>query len=244
MNKIYHVNFPALSAEEKVRFVYHLEDHAAASFEDQPFSVQLLAETLLLTRWWNSYQYMVPEDPTPEILRIAIEKLWDLQESKCTAEDFERFQKSFSACTLEIMTGDDSELFEDPERDAFYRKYFNTWPLFYSVFLSALSTVLEEAVEGEVSWSMLEDMIYGDIGDNLIDFFETIYKKDTGGYFPSELDRRDSEVYSTPTFARVIAEMQQDMRAALSATSLPQLRKEYQKAYLFTPEECARISYR
>ena len=63
-----------------------------------------------------------------------------------------------------------------------------------------------------------------------------------GGYYPSELGRRQKEIYSTPTFCRVIALLQQDMRAALEGTPLSELRARYQTEYLFSPEESAKIS--
>lgn len=60
---------------------------------------------------------------------------------------------------------------------------------------------------------------------------------------PSELDQREKEIYNTPTFARVIALLQQDMRTALKRIPLPELRAQYQSEYLFSPEESAKISY-
>ena len=96
-------------------------------------------------------------------------------------EVFARFQKSFSDSALEILTGDDGELNEDPESDAFYRKYFGGWEaMSYNVFLSDLCTVLEEAVSGEITWDAVEGVIDGDIGDTMIDFFEPVFKKDSG----------------------------------------------------------------
>ena len=47
----------------------------------------------------------------------------------------------------------------------------------------------------------------------------------------------------TLTVARVIALLQQDMRAALSDTPLAELRAKYREEYLFSPEESAKISH-
>lgn len=243
MEPIYEIDFSALSAEEKMEFMDELRDSMKESFRDKPFSAELLAETLIFTRWWNSYKYMAPAEPTPKILETAIELLWDFQEGKCPPEVFARFQKSFSDSALEILTGDDGELNEDPESDAFYRKYFGGWEaMSYNVFLSDLCTVLEEAVSGEITWDAVEGVIDGDIGDTMIDFFEPVFKKDSGGYYASELNRREMEAYNTPIFARVIMLLQKDMRTALENKPLSELRVQYQDEYLFSPEESAKIS--
>ncbi|MCI9567959.1 MAG: hypothetical protein HFF54_08420 [Lawsonibacter sp.] len=243
MEPVYEIDFSALDPEEKVEFMDDLRDSMAESFADQPAPVQILAQTLIFTRWWNSYQHMAPKEPAPEILGIAIELLWDFLEGKCGEAEFARFQKSFSDSALDILTGDDGELNEDPESDAFSRKYFTPWhALSYNVFLSYLCTVLEEAVSQDFTWDAVEGVIDGDIGDTMIDFFEPIYRNASGGYHPSELNRREKEAYSTPTFARVIALLQQDMRAALEGAPLAELRARYQNEYLFSPEESAKIS--
>lgn len=184
MKPVYEIDFSALSAEEKVSFMNDLGDSMEAGFQEEPFPVQLLAQTLIFTRWWNSYKHMAPNEPTPEILGTAIELLWDFQEGKCSIDVFARFQKSFSDSALEILTGDDGELNEDPESNTFYQKHFHHWEVrSYDVFLSDLCTVLEEAVSQDITWDAVENTIYADIGDTMIDFFETVYKKDSGGIF-------------------------------------------------------------
>lgn len=243
MTPVYEINFSTLSAEGKRKFMYDLRDLMKSSFREKPFSVQLLAHTLIFTRWWNSYKHMAPNEQTPEILETAIELLWDFQEGKCAPETFARFQKSLSDSALNILTGDDSELNGDSESDAFYQKYFSQWDArSYDVFLSELCTVLEEAASQRVTWTAVERVIDGDIGDTMIDFLEPVYKTDSGRYCSSEWARRESEIYNTPTFAYVITLLQQDMRTALESTSLPKLRTQYQNEYLFSPEESAKIS--
>ncbi len=243
MKPLYEIDFSALNAEEKFKFMRDLRDSMKASFQEVSFPVQLLTHTLIFTRWWNSYKHMAPKEPTPEILETVIELLWDFQEEKCDSETLARFQKSFCDSALEILTGDDGELNEDSESRTFYQKHFHHWDaMSYVVFLSALCTVLGEAVSQKITWDAVEEVVYGDIGDTMIDFFETVYKKDSNGYYPSELDRRQKETYDTPTFARVIALLQQDMRTALKGIPLPELRAQYRNEYLFSPEESAKIS--
>lgn len=243
MKPIYEIDYSVLNADEKVEFMEDLQDSMEDSFQEKPFSIQLLAQTLIFTRWWNSYKHTAPKEPTPEILETAIELLWDFQEGKCSFEVLSRFQKSLSDSALDILTGDDCELNEDPESEAFYRKHFQQWEAAsYDVFLSNLCMVLEEAVSKDITWEAVENVIDEDIGDTMIDFFETIYKKDSGGYYATELERREKEAYDTPTFTRVIALLQQDMRTALKNTPLPELRAQYRNEYLFSPEESAKIS--
>jgi len=244
MKPIYEIDFSVLNENEKVEFMYDLYDSMEAGFQEIQFPIQLLAQTLIFTRWWNSYKYMAPNEPTPQILETAIELLWDFQEEKCDPKTFARFQKSLSDSALEILTRDDSELNADSESEAFYQRHFQQWDaMSYEVFLSNLCTVLEEAVSQEITWDAVEGVVDGDIGDTMIDFFETVYKNDSNGYYPSELDQREKEIYNTPTFARVIALLQQDMRTALKGIPLPELRAQYQSEYLFSPEESAKISY-
>lgn len=246
MNTIYEIDFSTLSVEDRRQFVYYLDDRAEADFAGTSFEIQLLAQTLIFTRWWNSYQHMAYKQPAPEILGTTLELLWDFLEGKCGTEEFIRFQKSFSASALEIMTGDSSELDEDPESGRFYDQHFYQWESSsYNVFLSNLCRVMEEAATQDVHslcWQSVQEVLYSDIGDTMIDFFETVYQNPTGGYRPSELDRRDGEVYSTPTFCRVIALLQQDMRTALEGRPLSELREQYRTEYLFSPEESAKIS--
>lgn len=243
MEPIYKIDFPALDIEDKLQLVYNMASQAKASFAEQSFGVSLLAQTLIFTRWWNSYKHMAPNEPTPEILGIVLELLWDFQEGKCSTEEFARFQKSLSASALDIMTGDDSELIEDAESAAFYRRHFGQWKArSYDVFLTNLCTVIEEAAAGKITWRAVEDVVYGDIGDTMINFLEVINRNPTGGGRSPEMVQRDRTIYSTPTFCRVIALLQQDMRAALEGASLAELRARYQTEYLFSPEESAKIS--
>lgn len=247
MKPIYEVDFSALSPEEKLRFVYDIGENARAGFQGAPLETQLLAQTLIFTRWWNSYRHMSPQEPAPEVLEQAIELLWDYLEGKCPKADFCRFQKSFDDSCVDILTGDDSGLSEDPKSEAFYQAHFARWDFrFYNVFFSALDSVLMGAAQADdidLGWDALVDVIDGDIGDTMVVFFTPICTT-LVRYTVNEIDHRNQEVYSTPIFARVIALLQRDMRAALEGTPLPVLRERYRDEYLFSPEECAKISGR
>lgn len=242
MQKIYDQNFAAFDDEQKAAFVYSFSKLAEESFAEQPFSIEIQAQLLIFTRWWNSYRLMSPKDPTPEILEIAMDDLWDYQSGKIEPIEFARFTKNLSAAALDIMTGDDSELQSDPFCLEFYQIHFPSWPLFYNEFLTNLTTLFEEIVNHIITWEPIEAMLYGDIGDTMIEVFESVYTNPTGGYKPAELDRRDREIYRTETFCRVIALLQKDMRTALEKIPIEILRTRYQDQYLFTPEDCAKIT--
>lgn len=207
------------------------------------FFVQFLAETLIFTRWWNSYKYMAPNEAAPEVLEAGVGMMWDFLEGKCTPGAFGRFQKSLSDCALKLCTGEGEGLDEDPESFQFYAEHFWQWSpaSFYTPFLMGLCTALEEAACGKVSWDAVEEVLDRDIGDVLIDFFETVYKKDSGLYHAAKMECRERELYDTLTFARAVALLQRDMGAALEALDLPALRRQYRGEYLFSPEESAKI---
>ena len=249
MKPIYKEDFADLSPEKKLRFVYDLNKNAQASFQGKPHETQLLAQTLIFTRWWNSYQHMAPQEPTPEILGQAIELLWDYLEGKCPREALCRFQKSFDDSCVWMLTGDDSGLNEDPASNVFYQAHFAQWDSHsYDVFFSALDSVLIEAVsktkDGFWGWEALEEVVYGDIGDTMMDFFDPICPARDGSYPTDSLEHRNLEAYSSPMFIRTITLLQQDMRTALDGTPIPILRERYRDEYLFSPEESTRISAR
>ena len=80
----------------------------------------------------------------------------------------------------------------------------------------------------------------------MVDFFEEVYQDDqddSDGDLLAGFLRRKREIYNTPTFCRVIALLQQDMRTALLDASLSELRAKYREEHLFSPEESAKISH-
>ena len=70
------------------------------------------------------------------------------------------------------------------------------YSMYYNVFLSNLCTVLEEAVSRDA----VEGVIYGDIGDTIIAFFETVYRSPDGRSRSCDIEHREKDTYSTPTF--------------------------------------------
>ena len=244
----YAIDFSALSPEEKCELMSRPQDDMEACFENEPLELQRLVMTLIFTRWWNSYKHMAPEEPAPEIIGTALELLWDFLEGKCGDKEFNRFQKSFYDSAHKVVFRDDRGLKEDPESEAFYQAHCSQWESkSYNNFFIWFAALLEDIAGKDgynLNWLPVEYILFNDI-EAMIDFFETVYQADQvdpddplSGFW-----RRERETYNTPTFARVIALLQQDMRTALSDTPLAELRARYREEYLFSPEESAKISH-
>ncbi len=244
----YAIDFSALSPEEKYELMTRPQDDMEACFEDEPLEFQRLALTLIFTRWWNSYKHMAPEEPTPEIIGTAIELLWDFLEGKCGDREFTRFQKSFDDSAHKAAFRDDRGLKKDSESEAFYQAHCSQWESpSYNNFFIWLAAIMKDIAGKDgynLYWLPVEYILFNDI-DTMVDFFEEVYQDDQVDPTDplSGLKRRDREIYNTPTFSRVIALLQQDMRTALSDTPLPELRTRYRDEYLFSPEESAKISH-
>ncbi len=245
----YAVNFSDLNPDEKFEMMSRPQDDMEAAFENEPLEVQRLAMALIFTRWWNSYKHMAPDEPTPEIIGTAIELLWDFLEGKCEDKEFDRFQKSFYDSAEKVVFRDARGLEDDQESEAFYQAHFSQWKSkSYNNFCVWFASVLKDVANKRgynLSWLPVEYLLFNDI-ENMIDSFETVYQDDQVDPGEDPLAgflRREREIYNTPTFARVIALLQQDMRTALSDTSLAELRAKYREEYLFSPEESAKISH-
>lgn len=244
----YAIAFTALSPEEKCELMSRPQDDMEACFENEPLELQRLVMTLIFTRWWNTYKHMAPEEPAPEIIGTALELLWDFLEGKCGDKEFNRFQKSFYDSAHKVVFRDDRGLKEDPESESFYQAHCSQWESkSYNNFFIWFAALLEDIAGKDgynLYWLPVEYILFNDI-EVMIDFFEAVYQADQVD--PNDplsgLRRREREIYNTPTFARVIALLQQDMRTALSDTPLAELRARYREEYLFSPEESAKISH-
>ena len=244
----YAIDFSSMSPEERYELMTRPQDDMESCFENEPLEIQRLAMTLIFTRWWNSYKHMAPEEPTPEIIGTAIELLWDFLEGKCGDREFERFQKSFYDSADKVVFRDDRGLKDDQESEAFYQAHFSQWKSkSYNNFCVWFASILKDIVNKggyNLSWLPVEYILFNDIED-MVDFFEEVYQDDqddSGGDLLAGFLRRKREIYNTPTFCRVIALLQQDMRTALLDASLSELRAKYREEYLFSPEESAKIS--
>lgn len=240
MQKIYEIDFATLSGKEKSKFILYLRDLAEECFAEYPFEVAIKAQLLIFTRWWNSYRLMVPENPTPKILEIIIEKLWDFQEGKLAQSKFEEFAKCLEAVVLEIATGDTEKMDEDEKYYDFEAEYFGDWDDCYTSFLIDVSYICYEICEREIAWTGVEDILDGDIADLKIPLLEEM--EEESNCTAIVLEKRAQQIYSTPTFCKVIALLQEDIRTALEGESITELRKRYQKEYLFPPEDCAKVT--
>lgn len=239
MEKIYEIDFAALSGAEKSEFMHRFKETAEREFENHPFEAAAIAQLLIFTRWWNSYRLMVPENPTPQIMDIILEKLWDYQEGKLPRPDFVHFSKCLDAAVLEIVTGDTEKLDEDEAYYDFQAEYFGDWDCYYDEFIVDLTYICYGISEHEMNWTNVESILDGDIADIKIPLFEGI-ENDNGTL--AAMEQRNQEIYSTPRFCQVIALLQKDMRTALEDRPIGELRSLYQKEFVFSPEDCAKVS--
>lgn len=240
MEKIYEIDFAALSAKEKSKFILDLRDLAEECFAEYSFEVAINAQLLIFTRWWNSYRLMIPENPIPKVMDIIMEKLWDYQEGKLEQSEFVYFAKCLDAVVLEIATGDTEKMDEDEAYYDFKAEYFEDWDDCYDSFLVDFSYIYYEIYQHEIAWTGVEDMIDGDIADLKIPLLEEMEEdSDCTAY---AVEKRVQEIYSTPRFCQVIALLQKDIKTALEGKPMAELRKIYQNEYLFSPEDCARVT--
>ena len=237
MEKIYEINYPSLTSAEKKDFMYRMEELAQEAFAPYSFDVQINAEILIFTRWWNSYRIMAPEEPTPEILDIAMQKLWDFREGKLSEEAITQFGNRLYAASIEIMTGDSSLLEEEDACKEFYAKYFWNWMTFYNSCLDYITTIFCEIIEREVTWQGITGMLDGEIIDLKIGFFEDCVA-DSSVWS----EERELAISNTKTCCEVVALLQKDMRAAVAQKPMSQLRPLYKNEFLFPPEECVKIT--
>jgi len=240
MEKIYEIDFAALSSAEKSKFILDFRDMAQESFATDPFEVAINAQLLIFTRWWNSYRLMVPENPTPQILDMILEKLWDYQEGKLEKSEFVHFTNCLDAVTLEIATGDTEKLDEDEAYYDFKAEYFGDWDDCYNSFLIDISYLCYEISEHELDWTSIEDMLDCDIADLKIPLLEEM-EEESGGT-AAVVEQQMQKIYSTPRFCQVIALLQKDMQTVLEGKTITELRKIYQNEYLFSPEDCAKVT--
>lgn len=240
MKKIYDIDFAALSGVKKSEFIYAFQKMAQESFADDPFEVTINAQLLIFTRWWNSYCLMAPDNPAPKILDIIMEKLWDYQQGTVEQSDFVHFANCVDAVSIEIATGHTEKMNEDEAYYDFKAEHFWNWDGSYDLFLINVSYIFYEISEHEIDQNGVSEMLDSDIADLKVPFFEDM--DDEPNCTAVVQERRFQEIYSTPTFCQVIALLQKDMRTALEGKPMAELREIYQNEYLFSPEECARVT--
>ena len=241
--KIYRIDFSKLSNQEKRLVVLNFSSLLENSFSNSSFAAKMQAQLLVFTRWWNSYRLMEPDKPTPRILKVVIDILWDYHEGNLRSRELTHFQKYLSSIVSDIMTGDDNEMKKDPACKQFSRIYFSDWSLFYNVFLTDLSVLLEELVSRKVTWEPIGDMLIRDIADTKIDFFEEFDSVNSVGNKSAQLDQRVENIYQSKTFCHVIELIQQDISTSLEEIPIRELRSLYQKEYLFSPENSLKITF-
>lgn len=239
MEKVYDIDYASLDNKSKIEFVHHFSNLAKKSFNELPLRTSWLVQLLFLTRCWNSYSLMDVHNSTPKVLYTAIDLLWKFMDEQADMEELISFQKGFSASLLNVMTGDTCEIEETEQNGQFYKQYFYQWNDFYNIFSDTLCSLFEQVVNKTVNWGAIENMIYADIGDDKIEYFEEVYNNAAG---VNSFAERECKTYKSLTFCRVIALCQRDMKEALADNLLVDLYERYKKEYIFSPEQCKKYS--
>lgn len=239
MKNVYEINYRKLCIEDKISFVGSFSKIAENSFEEESLEITWLAQLLIFSRSWNSYQYMDEPNMIPKVIPLAINLLWDYLDGKITIDELERFQEGFFAGILLLNTGDDSKINETEDVSQFFEKYFNGFNDFYIVFAESIAVLLKQVVRNEMSWYPVENLLYGDIGDDKIEFFEDIPENKASTVEQNKVC--DSYTYRSKTFCSVIDFIQNDMREALQAQAISELREKYKEKFLFDIELCKKI---
>ena len=121
MEKLYNIDFAALSRTEKAKLIHNFAEIAEESFSEYPFEVAVNAQLLIFTRWWNSYRLTIEEHYALQIFERIIQNLWDYQEGKLERSEFVHFTKCLEASVRELVTGDTEKLDEDKAYYAFMK---------------------------------------------------------------------------------------------------------------------------
>ncbi len=238
MEKIYNIDFAALSRAEKVKFIYHFKEIAEESFSECEFDVAANAQIFIFTRWWNSYRLTIEEHYALQIFERIIQNLWDYQEGKLERSEFVHFTKCLEASVRELVTGDTEKLDEDKAYYAFYEKYFEVWDCIYDKFIIELECVCQGISNHEIKWNSVKSILTSAIATNI----EPVVIKGIDDETYAKWQQRWEELCDTSGFGQIIALLQKDMKTAMEGRPIAELRAVYQDEYLFSPEDSAKIT--
>ncbi len=228
MEKIYNIDFAALSRAEKVKFIYHFKEIAEESFSECEFDVAANAQIFIFTRWWNSYRLTIQEHYALQIFERIIQNLWDFQEGKLERSEFVHFTKCLEASVRELVTGDTEKLDEDKAYYAFYKKYFEVWDCIYDEFIIRLECVCQGISNHEINWDSVKSILTSAIATNI----EPVVIKGIDDETYAKWQRRWEELCDTSGFGQIIALLQKDMKTAMEGRQIAELRTKYQNEYV------------
>lgn len=238
MEKLYDIDFAALSRAEKVKLIYNFQDLAEKSFEKHPFETAVNANIFIFTRWWNSYRLTISENDALQIFERIIQNLWDYQEGRLERSEFVHFSKCLKASVRELATGDTEMLDEDKAYYDFYDKYFEKWDCIYDEFIIALTNVCEGICEHKMNWRGTKSVLTGVIAAN-IEGPVVIKGLDNEAY--EKWQQRWEELCDSDRFRQIVTLFQKDMKTAVEGRPLAELRAVYQNEYVFPPEDVTKI---
>lgn len=247
-------DFGALKPEEKKQLIYKIAEHLDRTMEGCSFRQKLLSQLLFVQRTCHLYQYIEKNLPAPMPVLIPemMDYTWKFFLNEVSPEELAWFEKASLSIVLAVDVGEDYGEEEFPE---FWNQYHAGWDSslacnIYPEIMNAVSYLLDQAVSKKISWYELTDgELMGVLAEYISDGeLESVYKKESGGYKYAEIERHLTEIYDSPTFGRIFARLQEDLRVAVSMKDdewtkekLESLRRTYEKKGIFDWEEEEKI---
>lgn len=246
------LDFSALKPLKKFELLLELPQHLRDSTVGCSFAQCILAQTLFVTRIYNSYRRILQrcDIRTPLLLDHLLEQLWKGVMGQCSFGELQQFTMAAESVLVCLMTGDDDGL-DEP----FWNTYADDWDerILFNFCLNdtaAVNDILWQIVDQKITWRELEENQL--ISSFVISIDDFDLERDTGkqtshAYIPAEYDRHLQRVYDTPTFIRIFSLLQEDLRLIRAypdptPEELQQLRTLYGEKSIYLPEQEARIA--
>ncbi len=245
-------DFSKLDGESAHRFMANFCDTAYAVFSERDEKCKLLGNLLLLARFINAVRRAIDANGVEFSKGItkAYDTLWDYLEGKMQTTEFEEFANNLSGFYSNYILGTE---FDVPE--SFYKKYVSSASeiTVLEINLFEWCDFLLLAVVCRAGWHMpyfeencpegMENIDFGGLLE-MLDLISDMCIELCGIQVPSsravDLLKAEEQLYKTPLYLGIIANMQNDLKTALDAKpeQYHDLRSKYE-TLLIMPEEYA-----
>ena len=239
-------DFSTLFPEERHGWRQDLYRLAEGAFRDQDDSRRLLGNLLVMERYLHTLEQGLAEkgeEPLSPGLRQGVELLWDCLEGRVHPLEFQDFANSLDACVFAHNVGD-----REDAPQSFWEQYLgDTQRTAYEwlalEWAACLLLQLVSIAGGEVDDPEKEGAARVDFYGvcNMLDLLENACSVlagpvDQSGGYRETADR----VHATPLFQGLVAEIQNDLKTALTASSdqYAAFREEY-RSLAILPEKYA-----
>jgi len=245
-------DFSKLDSESAHKFMADFCDTAYAAFSGRDEKCKILGNLLLMARFINAVRLAMDTNGVDFSKGItkAYDTLWDYLEGKTRTTEFEEFANNLSGFYSNYNLGTDFDVPED-----FYKEYVSGAPE-----LSALELTLFEwcdflliAVVCGAGWHIphfeencpegMENIDFGGLSE-MLDIISDMCIELCDIQVPSsravDLLKADEQLYKTPLYTGIIANLQNDLKTALNAKpeQYHELRNRYETLSVM-PDEYA-----